>query len=306
MDLVYDDEPLEELLYGHVTHGPSAANLYSPFKRLEQALSGTDGTAIEQAFREASCCCESNPTLIPEIVTLLSKLARRCLPQWPKPLNAALSTAGLQLLEFLWKRSRDAEHRSSILSVGSVLWEWYEYARRPALASEVLEEMIGLCQDQDANETLQGLCNNLAYQRFLLQDWSRSQQAYQSACEIAERAGRRADLLNSRVGWWAARYEEQPNEVAAELVAKLRPVLSEIRDLNRLLTARKALRYLALAEARLGQGQSALAFVDQAIEIDRQFQSMFLEEDLALRAAIRGIHTETLLDPVPPDIASID
>jgi len=285
-DLVYDDEPLDELLYGHVTHGPSAANLYSPIKRLEQALSGTDEVVIDHAFREAGGCCQASPSLIPEIVVQLSNLSRGCLPQWPKPLNGVLSPAGLQLLELLWKRSRDAGQRSSMLAAGSVLWEWYEYAQRPASAREVLEELVAVYRDQPADEPMQGLLNNLAYQHFLLNDWPKARQHYQSACEIAERSGNRADFLNSRVGWWAARYEECPVEAAAELVEELRRLLVEIDDLNRLLSARKALRYLALAEARLGNEHSALECVDRAIEIDRQYQSMFLEEDLALRAVI--------------------
>ena len=224
-DLVYDDEPLDELLYGQLTHGPSAANLYSPIKRLELALSSADGTVIERAFREASGCCGANPSLIPEIVAKLSDLARGCLPQWPKPLNGALSAAGLQLLELLWKRGRDAGQRSSMLAAGSVLWEWYEYAQRPASAREVLEELVALHRDQAADEPMQGLLNNLAYQHFLLRDWPKARQHYQSACEIAERSGNRADFLNSRVGWWAARYEECPVEVASELVAELRRLL---------------------------------------------------------------------------------
>ena len=293
-DLVYDDESLEGLLYGQLTHGPSAANVYSPIKRLELALAGKDGAAIELAFREAGGCCEASPSLIPEIVVQLAILARGCLPQWPKPLNGVLSPAGLQLLELLWKRSRDAGQRLSMVAAGSVLWEWHEYARRPASARDVLEEMVALHreelvalhQDEAADEPMQALLNNLAYQHFLLKDWPKARQHYQSACEIAERSGNRSDFLNSRVGWWAACYEECPVEVAAELVLELRRLLVEIDDLNRLLSARKALRYLALAEAHLGNAKSALECVDRAIEIDRQYQSMFLEEDLALRAVI--------------------
>jgi tetratricopeptide (TPR) repeat protein len=286
--LVYDDEPLEAILYGAGPAEPTPACIrpVEPNPLLLTVLiDSQDSAALERFYRELAQQVEAGQLLDRAAAASLANVTRKLLPVWPQPLQKPLLPAARTFLECLWRQSRSDPVLAE--SIGNVLWEWYEYSKRHDAAREILAALAEYCEGDGRLAQAALNLNQLAYQWLMQQNWTAAERAYQRSCELATLADSRRNYLIARVGWWSARFEQDPAGIAEPLSRDMAALVPEIAGHDIVMTQRKALVCLARAEAHLGRIEAALKRLDQAIEIDRQKEAMYLAEDLALQEAMR-------------------
>src|SRR5262245_48590661 len=89
-ELVFDDEPLEAVLYGEAARGPSPANLHAPARELLARL-GADPTKVsESTLQTILRFLDEGHPVSDALFRSLVQVAAALLPRWPRPASPDL------------------------------------------------------------------------------------------------------------------------------------------------------------------------------------------------------------------------
>jgi tetratricopeptide (TPR) repeat protein len=279
LELVFDDEPLERILYGEELPGPTVANLFLPgFKYVEQISQACKGGDIQEALKKL---CEYQREKYPLSLRMCYRLTasiKDFVPNFPNPrLEHDLTPLG-PMLEEMWQLALKGDDKRLQQELGTVLYRWYEHYKHYEDARGVLTVLIDITRERGdrANEAV--MLNNYAFEYLLEEKWQEAIPLFEQAAKMFEDKGDEYEYANARANYWTCRFEcddlDNLEEIEEEL-KKLRDVLSARTGWH----ARKPLVLLAKLEEQRGNTEDAIELVEQAIEASRGSNTRYPEID---------------------------
>ena len=287
-ELVFDDEPLEGILYGEEARGPTRANLFWPGLVWVRGIAAACGAGnIQEAVTRASEVTASGYTLTPGMCRDLAAIIKAIVPGHPNPiLEHDLSRLG-PLVGEMWSLALREKDKALKDALGIPLHRWYEHHRQYDLARRILTVLIELCREQH-NEPVEAiLLNNLAFDYLLEERLQEAIPLFEQAAALFKAHGVDYEYANARANYWTCRFESGD-------VDDLEGVEAELETLGRTLAkrsgwhARKPLILLAKVREREGRIEAAMSLVEQAIASAEGSGTRYPEQDARYLEELRA------------------
>lgn len=281
-NLVFDDEPIQAVLYGAPEDEPSVVSVFEHVRKLVTELSGGAHPDPESALRAILGFLDEDRAILPECFRSLVGYARSFLPHWPAQPSPEMPPSAGVVLERLWQRAEHAADDELRSCAGMPLWEWYEMTRCHARAREVLQALVDIAERSHNPQEMRGLLNNLAFQYWLERQWAHAARHFARAADLAKEHGDLPGYAQFKANYWACRFEEDGLADADLMHAELEQFAEILRTGGRRPAERKALVYLAKVEQAQGKLEDAVAHARRAVAIDESQQSIYLSHDRKL------------------------
>lgn len=277
--LVFDDEPVESLLNPDQVVAPTPASAFEPARQLLNQFGSQTDLISESGFKAFANLIQNGAVLQEALFDTLVMLARSVLPRWPNPPAPEMPPSVGALLVALWDYSRQTRHFEGRITVGSLLWEYFESQHEYERSAAVLQELFALQKQKGNDAVLPTLSNNLAYQYFLNRDWDAAAREFETATRLALQCGEQAGVANSKLNYWLSRIEGNDISSPATVLEEFDSLMAVLCQYQMPMSHRKIFVYTAKLKAMQGDRPAAIESMQRAVELDRQYNTIFLEHD---------------------------
>ncbi len=285
---IFDDEPIERILYDKSLEGPTVANLYLQARefvaRIENAYKeGNIQDAIAMASELGS---NGNPISL-GMCSRLIVIMKSIVPDYPRPIMIFDLQPLEPLLDHIWKMALDKEDKALQHIFGSILYRWYEHYGKYHEAREVLGRLIEISRELKDQFYEAIYLNNFAFE-FMLE--GRHQEAiplFDKAASMFKQLNNTLQYANSRANYWTCRVNLNDIGDTEGTEAELKTLLKMLSQAG-LHYNRKPLILLAQIEERRGNIKEASNLVKQAIKSSRDSNTRYTEEDVEYLDCLKG------------------
>lgn len=266
-DLLFDDEPLEAILYDDASPEPSSATAFyearSRYACFEQALSNDNLDAFDQQLE--TLLIETIPVPL-WMGAYLIKSVQDTVPTCPWPVLPTSHPNYCRLLERIYEESR-AKHQPELFSASaSMLYRWYEGQNDFAKARVILNQLLAIAVKEQNQHEVAIYTANLGYEYLLEQNWHEAMPWFSRSLQIFEDQGNKEETANLRANILTCRFAQTPQE-------NWRSLLEELTDVNQTLSlnsdwrARKTLALLARYAESKDQIWGAVNWARRAVSV---------------------------------------
>ena len=267
--LALDDEPLEALLYGAPTPGPSSAELFGRARPiLERVRRAIKKGREEEALREMRTLCAETLELPADGERMLVDFLQGQIPQVPYPVVADRGIAYERILKPIFDDAWARDDASLLDAAGTLLYRWHEARARYGDARAVVSVMLSHAQAW-GNLSEEGvLTNNLAYEYLLEGDWDRAEPGFRSAIALFERLADEDDLANARANLLTCQFGRLGLPEARSLEREIEAAREALQNQSDW-RERKAFVLLARIREHESALDEAIALTQRAVECAR-------------------------------------
>lgn len=279
LKFVFDDEPLENILYGKTRRGPSLANLYLPGQIFgRKILTAYEQDNIGELLETASWFSPDQHPLSLRMAVDLAKVFRALVPDVPNPiLEHDLKFIG-PVIEDIWELATEKDEKPLQAMVSTPLYRWYEHYGFFEKAIAVLRGQITDAQlicDQNSEAIL---TNNLGFEYLLDKRWAKAIPFFEKAATLFQKNNFIFEYLNARTNYLTC-WIECPDFKDTESIRKeLNSLIQELGKHNDW-RVRKPLVALAKLEERQGHYDTAVKLVENAITAGQSSRTKYPELD---------------------------
>lgn len=262
--LVFDDEPMESLLYGKPGSGPSSASLFataqSVITSVRQALERAD---IGEALRVIADFLRGDDPIPEDALAVFVYVILGIIPEVPCPIVKDYGVVYEDILEPIFALSKTHKLNALLDATGTRLYRWYEAGGRFREAAKVISILLDRARQQDDRYHEAMLTNNLGYEYLLAGDWVTAEPYFVHAADLFDQLQCRLDVANARANQLQCRFELNgfmPND---GYEAELQDILQVLdHDWRR----RKPLILMARLAKGRGEFNAAIQLAKQAVE----------------------------------------
>lgn len=287
-DLVFDDEPLEAVLYDESGPGPTSAGLFEQVRGLMAKIRTSKAANRKELLQAIDALLGGEEAVDSESFRFLAALARSFLPRWPEPPSPDMPPEVDSVLRGLWARALGQLDDDWRLIAGGLLWEWHELNGRHAEARDVLGALIAVEERRGNVEATANHENSLAFQFWLERRWSEAAAHFDRAARLAEETGDAVSRAQFMTNYQACRIEEGSRTDEA-IYRSLRGYVVLLNAAKNLAGERKAEFYLATMDQARGDVGQAIKRLERAVAIDRVQNSIYLPADLKFLEELRKL-----------------
>jgi hypothetical protein len=277
--LVFDDEPLEGILYGENARRPTRANLFWPglvwVREIKAACGAGD---IRQAVTRASEFAANRYTLTPGMCRDLAPVMSAVVPSHPNPILEHDLSPLAPLVGALWSLALREKDKALQEALGTSLYRWYEHHQRYEDAKRILAILIEICRERHDEPDEAVLLNNLAFEYLLEERWQEAAPLFERAAALFKAHDQEYQHANSRANYWTCRFETEELDGLDGIEGELQ-TLGEILEKRPGWHARKPLILLARIRERRGKIKAAIGLVKRAVASARGSGTRYPEED---------------------------
>ena len=139
-DLVYDDDPIEGILYGRSREPATEASIWAPARRfLEELRSGEGAADLNAVLSKCGRFLDDGNPLTPELFNALIEIV--VLPAQMLPATDERQEQLGRLLKSLWCHEVEGQLSPRMMLAGWTYWIWCGRRRNIAEAKEVLASL---------------------------------------------------------------------------------------------------------------------------------------------------------------------
>ncbi len=276
--LVFDDEPMEAILYGQPGPGPTIANAFGRVRKILERLKRfvRQGALIE-TLGELKSLAADLPPLSLSACRELTEILSIFIPCVPCP----ILRHDIRSLEILLEGICEAlsRHNTFVLEgARTLLFRCHEHLGNFESARRVLQAMAAILTQPADRMRLACNQNNLGFEYLLERRWSDALPYFERAAALATETGDRVEAAVMRSNYWSCRVELDGIEGCDGLEAeagRLRQVLEGSRDWR----VRKVLILQARIMEHRGKQDEAINLVLRAIAAARNSETRWPEID---------------------------
>jgi tetratricopeptide (TPR) repeat protein len=278
-EFLFDDEPLENILYGAELKGPSPANLFLPaWKNVQKILTACKEEKITDIISTASELAGSDILLSQEMCYRISEAIGRFFPYYPNPVMKHDLSSLKDLFEKIWRLTSERPDVGHQHKAGTLLYRFYEYQRQYEDARRVLSRLIEISKGQNDKKDEALYINNFAFEYLLEERWEEAIPYFEEAARMFKDAEIPFEFFNARANYWVCRFNLGHLDDIERMETDLKEILSEFKGSGRWYE-RKPLILLAKLEEKRGNIHKAIDLVEKAIESARNSNTRYPEID---------------------------
>jgi tetratricopeptide (TPR) repeat protein len=278
-EFLFDDEPLENILYGADLKGPSPANLFLPaWKNVRKILTACKEEKLTDIISAASELANSDIRISGEMCYQISEAIGRFFPYYPNPVMKQDLSTLKDLFEKIWRLTSERPDVIHQDKAGTLLYRFYEYHGQYEDARRVLSRLIQISKDQNDKKGEALYTNNFAFEYLLEERWEEAIPYFEEAARMFKEAEIPFEFYNARANYWICKYHLGQLDDIERMETELKEILSKFKGSGRWYE-RKPLILLAKIEENRGNIHKAMALVEKAIESTRDSNTRYPEID---------------------------
>jgi tetratricopeptide (TPR) repeat protein len=275
----FDDETLENILYGSESSGPTPANLFLHSRRLVDEIWQVhhQGDISENLSLLSTIGAKKMSLSIPMAFKLAIVLGG-IIPQYPLPVIRFDLWALSPLIESLWELALEKKDKDLQSAIGTPLYRWFEHLHQYGAARRILQVLIDRSEDPGDKVEKAVFINNYAYEYLLEEKYAEAAPFFEKAAALFKENSNRFEFANARANYWMCRIAVKPvidMEVLVEELPEMEGVLIKFRDWR----GRKILVLKARMAEEKGNVTEAISWMEQAIEAARESNTQYPELD---------------------------
>ncbi len=284
---VFDDEPLECILYDMPGAGPTPAGMFASVEPFVAAIEDAfDRGDQDEGLRiMARLLCGGDSVSIPDMIRFAFRIGS-LIPQIPCPDVREGAVPYDELLEPLFAAGLACD--ASILAerAGTSLYRYYEGCGRYADAARVVGVLLERANSK-GNRTDEAIyTNNLGYDHLMAGDYARAETLFERGAALFAECGLDVESRNVRMNLLHARFEQAGAESYERFEDELNRFLADYgKDPRR----RKALVLLARISERRGDPEAAARLVRQAMDANEGIPTRLRLDDLEYLERLEGM-----------------
>ena len=279
LEMVYDDEPIENALYGKAGRGSTPVSLFAQSRKYLESIRAANGKSDVQAVIDAASALAASGSLISIGACFeLAGILVRVVPQTPNPVIAFDLLPLRSLLETIWQIAVEKQDISLQKRIAYCLYRWYEHHKHYEKARNVLARQIAIYRSEKDHSAEAIARNNWAFELFLEGRYLEAIPEFESSARLFEEIGKTEQAANSLVNCWVSRFEAGDFDSILRAEPELES-LAAVLDKAGMWHARKPLVLLArIAESR-GDIRKAIALVQRAIRACKDTGTLYPKMD---------------------------
>ena len=275
----FDDEPLESILYGKPTNGPTQANLFLPVReQIDAIVKAYKAGNIEETTRLSAALGYSSSDISIGMCHEIASIMKNIIPDYTNAIITFDLSSLRTLLEKIWRQSLSVKNRELQKSVGNPMYRWYEHHKKYHDARMVLKKLIRIFREEKRRSSEGILINNFAFEYWLEGNPKDAMPWFRKAESIFKKIKDTFNKANTRVNYLMCKFALDELEDTEEIENELKEITTVLSS-SGLWHERKAWMLLAKIEERRGNIDEAIALVKKAIESAKNSNSRYPEED---------------------------
>jgi tetratricopeptide (TPR) repeat protein len=279
IELVFDDEPLDRILYGIGETGPTPASYYAVgrlyLRQISEALTKKNQAAVIEACADlAACKCPISIGMCSRLAAIFGTI----IPMVPNPVLSIDLRPLRPLLELIWEIALSKGNDALKAQIAIPLFRWFEHYGIYDEARRILSIDAHISADQgDRNGEAISL-NNLGFEYLLEDRFPEALPYFDRAARLFEQTGAKAEQANSRANYLICMFQNIDVSDAGPLEAELQQ-LAELLRRRGFWQERKPLILLARIREKQGKIDEAIELVKRAIKSATGSGTRYPEED---------------------------
>ncbi len=285
-DFYFDDEPLEQLLYG--TGGrPSPASIFSATReRIWKAQSCLDQDQPQEALKEISELSDPQYRVVQSHLAELAGILGHFIPLVPCPaLDWDLRIVG-PLLDRMWSLERGGPPFSLGDTIGQLHFRQHEHLEQYEEARQVMAVLIEQAKAPAYQMSLAINTNNYAVEYLLEKRWAEAFPLFEQALQLMSGLGYEREWAAVRANYLHCRLEIEGQRIGPEIEPELH-TLRQIQVNGHDWRERKVLILLARVHEAQGDLAGATAYVERAVQVGANTNTRWPEIDGRYLAKLR-------------------
>ena len=264
--LVFDDQPLECLLYGQPGAEHTPVSMFSGARKLvdfvkEMNKKEDSQTVINLCKELAAEDLWLSVGMCFELIKMLSVFV----PQIPNPVLRVNLTPLCPLLEKMRGIGLEKKDKALLEGMSTMAYRCFEHCGQYEKARDVLRWMLESSRQRGRRYNEAIALNNLAFEYLLEKRFKEALADFGEAANLFQILGSSAQSANSRANYWTCRFEssdiEDLDQAETELI-NLEVILTRSNSWQE----RKPLILLAKIAERRGDLKEGIGYVHKAIE----------------------------------------
>lgn len=285
---LFDDEPLERILYGEDLPAASSANLFlgarEAVDQIDDAMSRGN---VEDALRLAAELGKQETVLSERSCRVLAGVLRQVVPSAPCPLLRHDLSELAELVRLLWASAGGTANPIFLNSLGTTVFRWYEHHHQYQAARKVLQEMIELARSRGDTSNEGIALNNFAFNLLLEGRPREAAPLFERAVELFAKCDNAFELMNARANFWLCLIESNDIKDINQLSDELPGLTRHLKN-GSAWQRRKPLIIKAWIAEQRGEISKALALVKKAVKICRDCHSFYPQRDAETLRRLQG------------------
>lgn len=292
--IAFDDEPLDALLNGSESPGPTPADYYHEVERrlgpFRKALrEGEVAAAIRLAGVLAA---EEVPLSVRACVELMGFLVT-VIPIPPGKMPAHdISSLGA-LLDRVWTLAAERGDNELRKSVGLFLEKWYEHQGQYAASRRVILELVRIHRKEGNTGDMAGMINNYGFSHMLEGNLRKAMPFFKRAADLFLKERQLHRHANARANYLMCRIDSDDLIDLIEIERELETLARTLQH-SAYWQQRKIHIIQAKLAERCGCLAAAIQYTEKAIELTRNERSVYTPldtnylQELQMRMTIRN------------------
>jgi tetratricopeptide (TPR) repeat protein len=288
-ELVFDDEPLDHLLYGKGDKGPTSAGIFAEYWNHLTAIrdahrKGDILVAIDCGAKLVAQDCPLSVGMSVELAAIMTAIV----PNIPNPVLQYDLSPVEPLLKRIWQIAVDRRDAFLQKKAGPPFYRWHEHRGNYEEARRILSVLIEICV-QERNRLDEAVArNNHAFEYLLEGRFLEAIRGFEAAAKIFEETSHAGDGANSWANWWICRFEAGDVEDIGSAEMELRR-LAQVLEQKGFWHLRKPLVLLAGIAEKRGAIQEAIDLVTRAIKACKHSGTRYPETDGQYLARLQAL-----------------
>lgn len=278
-EIVFDDQPLECILYGQDGDGPTAASLFGRARELVGLIrdaygAGDVGTVIDVCKVFAAGDISISSGMCFELAEVLTAMV----PQYPNPVLRFDLAPLCPVLEKIWAVALEKKNDALQQRIAAPFYRCYEHCGDYEKARKVLRWLLESSR-HNGNRCEEAVAlNNLAFEYLLEGRFQEALPDFEEASNLFQALGIPAESANSRANYWICKFESPDLDAPDQVEAELRS-LAKILTQSKYWQARKPMILLARIAERRGDMEDSILWVKKAIRVCKGSGTRYPETD---------------------------
>lgn len=278
-EIVFDDQPLECVLYGQAGDGQTPASLFGRARefvnRVQDAYgAGEVGTVIDVCKELAAGGISISVGMCSELGAVLTRIV----PQIPNPMLQYDLSPLCPLLEKIWELALERNNESLLQRISAPSFRCHEHYGQFGKAQRVLRWLLETSR-RSGNRFEEAITlNNRGFEYLLEGRIREALHDFEEAANLFQTLAIPVQSANSRANYWICKFESSDLEVSDR-------VETELRSLEKMLTrakywqARKLMILLARLAEQRGDLEESILWVAKAIQACKGSGTRYPETD---------------------------
>jgi tetratricopeptide (TPR) repeat protein len=294
-EFVFDDEPLESILYDDPGGGPSSARLFASAENFVSVIlqAFERGEADEGLQGMAELFTRGDPVSTSNLIRF-AVLIGSFIPHVPRPIVKDRGVPFGALLECLFAAGLEADEDMLVQRSGTLLYRYFEGCGRYADAARVVGTLLERAKGRGNRSDEAVLTNNLGYEHLLSGEWEHAESCFARAIALFADDHAGIERLNARLNHLLARCGRScgaPPERFERKLFRFQAALG--KDWRR----RKALIPLARIAERRGDLETAIRLARRAVEASEGIPTLHALDDKECLERLEAVKASSVGEP---------